>query len=325
MALKDIYHADNLTDDNYQAISEAIREANQPGLIDRCLGKLGKITAILNCNYLFEQPVSYSYGIMPLPSIPAADTAAFLEKVKTSLGVELNSIDSLKFWADHLLEDYYRQNIIALKMTARKVQTVKPAAVQQALTAIWQKKRSNLNFLQTVNDYLLDYILSVMPQYDFTMAVHTGMFAGANTFFYRSHVRHIVPLLQKHPDVRFDLFHLSFPWTSEAIAIAQKFTNAHLNLTWMPLLNPTVTQRSMREIICAVPANKVLAMGGDYWLLPDVAYGHLKIARNLLTNSLLDCLQAKYLNLNSAKDIARLWLSENAASIYPLIQKRRSI
>ena len=73
----------------------------------------------------------------------------------------------------------------------------------------------------------------------------------------------------------------------------------------------------MVDIITTVPANKVLAMGGDYWELPDVAYGLLQLAREGLARSLSLCVEDGRISEHEAMTIAELWLQKNAREIYP--------
>ena len=49
----------------------------------------------------------------------------------------------------------------------------------------------------------------------------------------------------------------------------------------------------MAGLVGAAPANKVLALGGDYWELPDVSYGHLQLARGLVARSLGVCVDER--------------------------------
>ena len=66
-------------------------------------------------------------------------------------------------------------------------------------------------------------------------------------------------------------------------------------------------------------------MGGDYWKLPDVAYGHLKLARELLSRALAICREEHWITEADARRIADRWLFYNAYDIYPLLPKGDAI
>lgn len=324
IALRDLYGFDDLNDDNYQRVSEKIKEENTPGQIDRFLKEKAGIERILNCNYMFEQPTEYTHGIMSFPKIPLDDPATHVEKEGEEFGIEINDLESLNVWIEKTLSRYSENNVVGMKHSSRPWRERDGKSAERTLKAALRKNKMTEEDNQLLNDYVLDRSLTLVPRYGFTIPAHTGVFAGPNVFFKRTHVRNMVPLLLRHPEVKFDIFHLSYPWVDEAIAIAQRFSNAHLNLTWCPTLNPSVFQRAVSDIICSVPANKVLALGGDYWMLPDVAYGQLKMSRSLLAKRFDACVSAGEIPLRDAVDMARSWLRDNAYATYPLLNAAKA-
>jgi len=168
--------------------------------------------------------------------------------------------------------------------------------------------------------FLQDEAIQHASRLGLTIAVHCGYLSGTNLDFTRTHIRHIVPVLLRHPDAHFDLFHLGYPWIEEAIAIAKGFANVSLNLCWSHAINPPAYERAIIEIANSVPSNKILAMGGDVSLLPDVAYGYLKLARIGMARALSNCIDDKLLSLREARAIADTWLFKNAFTIYPKLR-----
>ena len=326
-AIKDLYGFDTLDDNTYQAISAKIEAENTPGITDRFLGKQGHIVSILNCNYLVEQPAPYSYPIMAFPHLPAQKTGEYLHALESQTGVSITSLDSLLAGFIKLLDRYRTQGVIGLKITAAPRLTVAPAQANSAFTRFMAGDRTTMpeEDNASVNDFVFDQILQRIPGYRYTIAVHCGYLSGCNADFSRTHIRHMLPILQRYPEVHFDLFHLSYPWMDEAVAIGKQFVNVSLNLAWCHILDPSATVRAMIDLINAVPINKVLAMGGDYWRLPDVAYGHLKLARELLSRALATCREECWITEADGRLIADRWLFYNAYDIYPLLPKGNAI
>ena len=323
LAIHDLYGADTLDDTTYAAITERIRAENTPGITDRCLRIKGHIAAILNCNYQAEQPVPYSHPLMSFPAMPRHKTAERLRDLEILAGEPITGLDGLieSVWKE--LDRYRATGVIGLKTVAGVRSAPTPAQARAAFAHYLSGDRTAMteDDYAAVNDFLFDQVLQRIPEYRFTIAVHCGYLAGWNEDFTRTHARHMIPSLRRHPEVRFDLFHLNYPWMDEAIAIGKQFTNVSLNLAWCHILNPCAAERAMIELIHAVPINKVLAMGGDYWRLPDVAYGHLKLARMLFARALCACIDERWITEPEARSIADCWLHDNAYEHYPLLPR----
>lgn len=321
-ALKDLYGVDTLDDRTYRAASERILAENTPGLVDRFLHQKGRITAILNHNYQLDQPSSRCHAVMYLGHLAQPKDVEQIRNLEKEQRVSITDVESYLAGVDRQLETYRGRGVVALKFVSLPWRAGSRRAAQTAFQKLRKNRKLAAHEREGLDHYLFQEILKLVPRHDFTVAVHCGYYAGVNQDFSASHVRHVIPVLQRNPAVRFDLFHLSYPWIEEAIAIGQAFTNVTLNLTWCAIINPLATERAMMELVNTVPHNKVLAMGGDYWELPDVAYGHLRLARELLARSLSNCVADERIAVEEAKDIARLWLSDNARQIYPLLPSR---
>lgn len=61
-------------------------------------------------------------------------------------------------------------------------------------------------------------------------------------------------------------------------------------------------------------------MGGDAWRLPDVAYGHLKLARIGMARAFSNCVSDGRVSFAEARALAERWLNTNAFLIYPKLK-----
>lgn len=317
-AIKDLYGFNELNDRTYLAISEEIARQNKPGMTDRFIGKKGNIAHILNCNYQYQQPVSYAYPILKLNIISIATAKKDLTGLERIYKVKVVDLDSLLVMMARVYQDYGKHNVIGVKTTVSppaRLITKRQAAkyFSRILRGTPLPEEANASLFS----FLQDAAIKCARRSGLTIAVHCGYLAGANRDFTRTHVRYMVPLLLRHPDTHFDLFHLGYPWIEEAIAIAKGFSNVSLNLCWCHAINLAAYEQAIVEIINSVPANKVLAMGGDVWRLPDVAYGHLKLARIGIARAFSNCVSAGRVSLAEARALAESWLNTNAFSIYP--------
>lgn len=320
-ALKDLYGFDELSDRTYAAISEEIQRQNKPGLTDRFIGQKGNIGLILNNNYLYQQPVPYAHAVVKLNIMSAATAEKDRIELEKKYKVKIGDLDSFLTLMADVYEDYCKHNVAGVKMVL-----FPPARIiTRSQAAKYFKKLLRGNALAadaqaSLFSFLQDEAVKCAAQTNLTIAVHCGYLAGPNQDFSRTHVRHMFPLLLRHPDAHFDLFHLGYPWLEETIAIAKAFSNASLNLCWVHAINPPAYERAIIEMANSVPSNKVLAMGGDVRRLPDVAYGHLKLARTSLARALSNCISDGRISFNEACSLAKDWLYDNAFKIYPKLK-----
>lgn len=321
-AIKDLYGYDDLNDRTYAPISEKIAGLNTPGITDRFLGKKGRIGLILNCNYLYKQPVPYSFPIVRLNLLWEEEFHERLRDLETKYKFKVTCLDSFLELMTVIFRDYCRHNVIGVKLIATPPAAIisKSHAAKYFLKMLRRKKLASEACAALFFSFLQDKAIELAARSNLTIAVHCGYLSGVNCDFTRTRITNIIPLLLRHPDARFDLFHLGYPWIEEAIAVAKAFTNVSLNLCWSHAINPAAYERAVAEIACSVPANKILAMGGDTWRLPDVSYGFLKLARAGLARALSTCISDKRLSPGEARALAEAWLYRNAFSIYPKLR-----
>jgi predicted TIM-barrel fold metal-dependent hydrolase len=121
----------------------------------------------------------------------------------------------------------------------------------------------------------------------------------------------------EYPQAKFDLFHGSYPYMGEALALVKNFSNAYLDLCWLYIISPTAAARMLHEAIEMVPANKIFAFGGDF-IIPEGAYGHSVMARQAVSRVLTEKVEDGYLAEDEAVALARRILRENPAALYRL-------
>ncbi|MFA7159844.1 MAG: amidohydrolase family protein [Kiritimatiellia bacterium] len=325
-ALKDLYGCNELNDKTYGPASEKIASQNKPGITDRFLGKKGRIGLILNNNYLYKQPVSYAFPIVRLNLLWEEEFHERLMDLETQYKFKVTCLDSFLELMTIVFKDYRRHNVIGVKMVATPPAAIigKSRAARYFMKMLRRKKMAGEECAALFFSFLQDKAIELAARSNLTIAVHCGY--GTNCYdFTQARITHMIPLLQRHPEARFDLFHLGYPWIGEAIAIAKAFDNCSLNLCWSHAINLAAYERAVVEIASSVPANKILAMGGDTWRLPDVSYGFLKLARAGLARALSGCIHDGRLSFDEARDLAERWLYSNAFSVYPQLKLHATV
>jgi predicted TIM-barrel fold metal-dependent hydrolase len=112
-------------------------------------------------------------------------------------------------------------------------------------------------------DYLFHRLIERANDDDIPVQIHTGYLAGNWGSLNGTNVSLLIPIFDKYRRVRFDIFHASWPWTSELGAIAKNYPNVYPDLCWAWAMNPAQTERALSEWLDAVPFNKIFSYGAD--------------------------------------------------------------
>jgi hypothetical protein len=159
-------------------------------------------------------------------------------------------------------------------------------------------------------DYIIQFFLEQARARNLVFQVHTGLarLAGSNPLL-------LEPLLQRFPDVVFDLFHGGYPWIHDVAALAHNYPNVRLNLTWLPQLSTALAAETLKEWLQVVPQVDRISWGGDCFTAEE-AYGSLLAARDAVAHALADLVDDEFLEMETAQLAARSILASGGARIY---------
>jgi len=123
-------------------------------------------------------------------------------------------------------------------------------------------------------------------EHDLPFKIHTGYYAG-NDRMPVDYIRsgNMCALLAKHPDTRFVMMHIAYPYSHELTALAKHYRNVYIDLCWAWSIDPYSSCDFVRRCIHAVPANKLFIFGGDTFM-PVPAFGYAVQARKWFTRAL---------------------------------------
>jgi len=160
-------------------------------------------------------------------------------------------------------------------------------------------------------DYVLRRILDKAVELELPVQFHTGLalIEGSNPM-------NLVNLLRKYIGINFTFFHGGYPWIRETAALAFTFPNLHLDLCWLPIISPSACKRLLREAIELGLSNRIM-WGGDCWVA-EATYGALRIFRDLLSETLGEMIDDRYLERDEAVEIASKILNGNASRVFNL-------
>jgi predicted TIM-barrel fold metal-dependent hydrolase len=188
---------------------------------------------------------------------------------------------------------------------------------QAALDAFESLRDGKVRQLPPVNplrDYITDRTIDFAARHELVIAVHTGYWGD----FRELDPLHMIPLLQRHPRARFDIYHLGYPWVRQALMLGKGFPNVWLNLCWTHIISQRFARDGLEEALDLVPVNKLLAFGGDYHTPVEKVYGHLVMAREDVAYVLAKRIERGLMTEERALEIARMWFWDNPKELYHL-------
>lgn len=170
---------------------------------------------------------------------------------------------------------------------------------------------------KAMQDYMMHFVCQQAHKRGLVMQVHTGLQEGVGNYIYHSDPALLTNLFLQYPDLKFDLFHIGYPYQQTVSALAKNFANVYIDFAWANIISPTAAVNAFVEYLDAVPANKISAFGGDYCFV-DGVYGHQYLARENLARALAVKIDQEAIDLDRAKEVAQMLLYDNPLKLFGL-------
>ena len=172
--------------------------------------------------------------------------------------------------------------------------------------------------VKPLQDYMMHRVLDLARENRLPVQIHTGLQAGWEGHnIENAKPTHLVNLFQEYPEVKFILFHGSYPYGGELSTLAKNFPNVYIDMCWLYIISPSYSERYLNEWLETVPANKIMAFGGDYAIVEGV-YSHLVFAKQVISNVLISKVRNGYFTEAEALKVAQMILHDNAVRIFKL-------
>ena len=333
LAVNDLFGIPDINPDTYQIINQRMLESNQPGWYHHVLKeKAGIEVALLD-------PLAYGY---PLDSTIQINRDFFvrvkrfgdfiridkdrLERIEASSGSTINSLEKLLSVLDEEFERLSaNKEVVGIKSGhayTRKIQYQEVSRHEAEL--IFNKlDRADIPTSEEITklqDFVMHHLMANAERHRLPLQVHTGILAGtshtnpvANT-----NATHLTNMFTKFKNLKFVIFHGSYPYMAELGVLAKTHPNVFIDMSWMYVISPEASKNALEEWLLTVPANKIMAFGGDYGMTVEATYAHAAVARNIVTEVLTGMVEKNYIDEQDAYYIARRILRENALELYRL-------
>ncbi len=316
IAAQEIYGFEDINDETYRPLSEAMQAYNKPGLYNRILRDRCKIRLGLTQCGKTDLGTDLLAPVMWMSTYVGITKVRDLEARAKELGLKASDLQEPEDYVEAMrsgIRKWKEQGTVGLKMATVALGKASRAEIAGA----WRTLRGGHVDGEAgirLRDYLIHAALDIAAEEELTVAVHTGMWGDFRTL----DPKFMISVVQQHPDTRFDLYHMGMPWVRETGVIGKNFPNVWLNLCWSHIISPTMTRAALDEWIDLVPINKIIAFGGDYGFPVEKVYGHLKMAKEDIALVLGRRVDDGLMTYAQAVQVARQWFFDNPKYAYRL-------
>ncbi len=330
IAARDLYGVDGVRREAIGALNEAFCAARQRAkhfdyvLKEKSRIALSLLDSDLSCDRRYFASVVHLDGfIQPRHRVQ-------FEEAGRSAGMRVHTLEDWEEAMRRTLDQALKDGAVALKCTLAYQRTlhfpkVARAEAEPVFNSFFSERnspdwRDNSRTTEVFENYMMHAVLREADRRGLTYQFHTGIQEGNGNVIADANPAHMTNLFLEYGDVKFDIFHMGYPYLMELGNLAKNFANVHIDMCWGHIISPEAARRGLVEWLDAVPANKISAFGGDYCFV-DGVYGHQCLARRNVAAALAQKIADGSMDLDRAKEIAGWLFIDNPTRLFGLSER----
>lgn len=313
-----------------EIVTEKIRQQNQPGLyrqvlVDACRLK----TSIVFTNELYESSffnfvytVDHLINLNHIEDLRSAASemggtyytlAHFVDSLQAFIRTKAeNGVKGIKFTTA-----YYRDLVFDNVPTAEADRIYNKLSSAPYLISDRLGRSIDNREVMVLQDFLTLRVLDVCDQLGLPVVFHTGLHAGNRNNPANARPEPLWRQFFAYPNLNFILLHGALPWVHETAMLAKSYPNVYIDMAWMHIISPEISQTTLNAWIDLLPRNKILGFGGDY-LVVEKVFGHLTLAKENICRALSQKVSAGAVTESEACSWIDHLLHDNASRLYRL-------
>jgi len=264
--------------------------------------------------------------VIGLPSYHSISNCQAVQNLVAPLGRKVTSLDEYLAACREIFEGFKHFGAVAFKDQSayvRPIDYANPTRAEAETVFNWfmEDPRRTVGYpeqARPLDDYLFHEFMRMAREMDLPVQIHTGHMAGIRNDIVKTNAAGLTRVLELHQDVRFDLFHANWPYGGELLFLAKNYPNVTIDFCWANIIDPIYCQNLFKQALSSVPHSKIHGYGSDFGGHADRAWAHASIARDNIAIALSDMVDIEYLDLDEAKEVARMWLFDNANEFFRL-------
>ncbi len=227
------------------------------------------------------------------------------------IGCRLSTFEDYLAMLERLVDTLADRHQVALKNALAYDRSVNFDDVDESLARqAWGQVHPTVDQRKAFGDVVVDHLCRLAGERNVPVQMHLG-----SAQIRGSHPMNAAGLIERHPDTRFLLMHLAFPWSRDLLGMAFVYRNIWLDLTWSALLSPTYFKQSLHEAIEVLPDESRLMIGGDNWHVEET-YGAIRSLRRLIGEVFQEKVDNGYFQPADARRLVRKILADNATQFF---------
>ena len=322
LAVKALYGEDRIDRNTIESLSKKFTEANKPGHYAHVLRDMCQIEFSVNDmidemrmlkSPLFKFVARVDQFVEPTCRLD-------FERISGLTGVRIRTLLDYEEACEKFLDIVLSDGHIGLKcgLAYRRPLLFEKVArhrAEETFNLISQQEHGGGADVRAFQDYMMRFICRGADKRGMFMQVHTGILEGNANHIPNSDPTQLSALIRENPNLRFDLFHIGYPYHEQLGAMVKMYPNAYADFAWAHIISPPVARRMLSDWIETMPSDKIVGFGGDYCFV-DGVYGHQLIARRNVAKVLADKVEDGLMDFNRAKKIAKMILNENGKRVF---------
>lgn len=339
IAVRDLYGIPRIDGSTIEALNDAFCAARKAGgTYENVLKRKSKIRLSILDGILgqgLECDRRYFAPVIRLDDFILLQNVGDLRKLAARAGMDaIHNLADLEEACERTLDDAIARGMVCLKTGAAyhrslRFEKVRRGDAEEEFNALFAdtnypcKEGAFRGDTRKLQDHMMHHVLRLADQRGLAMQIHTGLQEGNGNYVYHSDPSLLTNLFMEYSNIRFDCFHIGYPYQQVLAALAKNFRNVFIDFAWAHIISPTAAVNALVEYLDSVPANKISGFGGDYALL-DGVYGHQYIARQNIARALTIKIEQGAFDMDYARQVARMLLHDNPIAIFNLQERLAS-
>ncbi len=175
---------------------------------------------------------------------------------------------------------------------------------------VWGKQNPSPEEVSVFADTMTHFFCQLASEMDLPFQVHLG-----TAWIRGSHPMRLASLVEAHPDTRFLMMHLAYPWSRDLLGMAFVYRNLWIDLTWSWLLSPSHFKWALHEAVEILPDEHRMMLGGDTWHVEETCATMTRF-RELFSEVMDEKIRDRYFSARDAERLQRRVYHRNAIEFF---------
>ncbi len=325
IAIRDIYGIEDFRDDTIAELSSQMDGVERESWTRTVFDKAGIELAMFNGTAAPVYHTKRYPGLFLYDMCDDFSTFERMDEMQAVTELDITSLDGYLKVIDWYF-DHFADEAVALKIGRAYDRTLSFEEVaredaEKLFARLLNDPEMSKGEKKPLEDFIVHYCVRKCGEHDLVVKVHTGLQEGNGNYITSSRAALMMNLFMQYPETRFDIFHISWPYTEELINICKNFRNVYVDFCWAWIFNPPAARRYLSDMLETVPLNKIHGFGGDF-VFVEGTYGHSVIARREIARVLAEKVAEGRFTEEFAVHAAQRMLRENPLENFRVRQKQ---